>query len=1168
MLLGLVATGAFVLALMAFSRANAARAEADRLRDDLRALNDWVTRYWRETSAPAPAPSAKPENEPVGGGQPPSAVPVPVVEEPAWTAEAAVLHQTEPEPKPEVPPIPVAAMEKPPRPPFDWESLIGVKLFSWIGGIAFTLAAIYFLKYSVEQHWLSPTIRASLGIITGVALLLVCELRIARDYKFTVNALDGAGIAILYATLFAIHALWHLLPEAVVFGLMLIVTAVAVALSIRRDSIFIALLGLLGGFSTPALLATGENKPIALFSYLLLLNIGLAWVATTRRWPVLTAITVIFTAIYQWAWIAKFMTAAQLPLAAGIFVVFGAAAAASLWVGRRADGNQPKFDTAALAGACLPLLFALVAAAVPGYAARYTVLFTFLLLITIGLSVIAVVRGPHWLHLVGGATTVLVFVIWTAGSYTSRAWPAILGWIAAFVIAQLVATHFAKRPDLAIAPLLFFMFPALAAIEPATASPLLLFATLFMLFGCIAAYAIIHDAPVLYFIAAFLTVAAEGIWSSRHLTPERLLSGLSLYGVFALFFLAVPLIARRFGRTFATGRAATFLLLAVIALMFFLASGPIAAVALWGLAILLGVVNAGAIFEARTARNPLFAIGGILLSWVVLAVWCSTALAVTNLIPALAVMGAFALLVIGGNTWAARRSEEFGHSVYLGLAGHLFLIAVASQKSLAIPPWPLFAVMLVLDLAIGIAAIYLKRDRLMVAALAGSQVMLMVWAQNANVAPWANIALATTIVVAALGLAWFAIDRVYAVAAAVALFAAGIVAMIAGGVSAAPLFLTLLATHLAIVIALLVVAWLTEWHIIAVLAVPLSAIATAVARTHGFAQELVFASVLYAPFVIYPLALGTRTKRAMAPYLAAVLASVPFFVFARHAIREAALDYAIGVLPLFQALLMIALLMRLRRIEPPTERTLNRLALVAAAALAFVTVAIPLQLEKQWITIAWALEAAALVWLFTRIPHRGLLVWSGGLFAAVFVRLTFNRAVFAYHPVSHTPIVNWYLYTYLVAAAAFFYASRKLPKEGRPIWAVPALSSCGTILLFFLVNIEIADFYSKGSALTFNFFSSSLAQDLTYTILWALFAIAMLIAGLILQTRAARVAAIILLLLTVLKCFLHDLARLGGLYRVGSLLGLALSLVLVGVLLQKFVLKTAVRVAAAEELPS
>ena len=73
---------------------------------------------------------------------------------------------------------------------------------------------------------------------------------------------------------------------------------------------------------------------------------------------------------------------------------------------------------------------------------------------------------------------------------------------------------------------------------------------------------------------------------------------------------------------------------------------------------------------------------------------------------------------------------------------------------------------------------------------------------------------------------------------------------------------------------------------------------------------------------------------------------------------------AIGILPVAQALLMALLLMRLLKIEPAEERSLGRLALVAGAALAFITVAIPLQLEKEWITIGWALEGAALAWLY------------------------------------------------------------------------------------------------------------------------------------------------------------------------------------------------------------
>ncbi|HEY0591616.1 MAG TPA: DUF2339 domain-containing protein, partial [Thermoanaerobaculia bacterium] len=179
-------------------------------------------------------------------------------------------------------------------------------------------------------------------------------------------------------------------------------------------------------------------------------------------------------------------------------------------------------------------------------------------------------------------------------------------------------------------------------------------------------------------------------------------------------------------------------------------------------------------------------------------------------------------------------------------------------------------------------------------------------------------------------------------------------------------------------------------------------------------------------------------------------------------------------------------------------------------------------------------------------------------FAVVFARLVLNPAVFSYHPRSAVAIVNWYFYTYAVAAAAFYAGARLLRgrlDEARAERRLPkVLAAGGTLLLFLLLNIEIADFYSTGAALTFDFFTSSLAQGLTYTLGWAVFGIALLVAGIAGASRGARIAAIALLSLTAFKCFLFDLGRLGGLYRVGSFVGLAISLALVAVLLQKFAL--------------
>ena len=123
---------------------------------------------------------------------------------------------------------------------------------------------------------------------------------------------------------------------------------------------------------------------------------------------------------------------------------------------------------------------------------------------------------------------------------------------------------------------------------------------------------------------------------------------------------------------------------------------------------------------------------------------------------------------------------------------------------------------------------------------------------------------------------------------------------------------------------------------------------------------------------------------------------------------------------------------------------------------------------------------------------------------------------------------------------------------------LPRLSSVlpagAVILLFLLLNIEIADYFTTGSTITFDFFSSALGQDLTYTLGWAVFAVALLGAGIAVHSKSARIAAIVLLSVAMGKCAFHDLWRLGGLYRVGSLVGIALCALLITVALQKFVL--------------
>jgi uncharacterized membrane protein len=321
---------------------------------------------------------------------------------------------------------------------------------------------------------------------------------------------------------------------------------------------------------------------------------------------------------------------------------------------------------------------------------------------------------------------------------------------------------------------------------------------------------------------------------------------------------------------------------------------------------------------------------------------------------------------------------------------------------------------------------------------------------------------------------------------------------------------------------------------------------------------MALAAALYAVFIAYPFVLNRRARDSRDPYFTAVAGSVLFFFAARRAMLAGGLQGYLGAIPVIEGVVMALLLRQLLHVQPAAERDLGRLAFVAASALTFATVAIPLQLSNQWITIGWALEGAALAWLYRRVPHKGLLYATTALLAVVFVRLALNPAVFVYEPRGSMRIVNWYLYAYLTCGVAMLVASWWLSKtDDRIVPNLPRVSSMvpplAVIVLFILLNIEVADYYATGPEITFRF-GAPLAQDLTYTLCWLVFGLGLLTAGIYIRNRYSRIAAVALIAITAMKAFLYDLGSLGGLYRVGSLVGLAVSLSLVALALQKFVL--------------
>ena len=270
-------------------------------------------------------------------------------------------------PPPVAPPPPVPPSRQPPlkTPPpssgVDWEQWIGIRGAAVLGAIVLALAAVMFLRYTIEHDLIPPIVRVAIGVIVGLASIAASEALRKRDYTTTADALAGGGIVVLYVSTWSARVLYELIGTGFAYGLMILITVTCGLLSWRHRARLTAVLGLVGGFATPILLSTGSDNPIGLFSYVLLLDLGLLTLARRRGWPGLMMLALAGTVFYQAAWILMRMGPERTVLGLGILGVFGVFFALTGRL-RPADDDDPRQAQSQrltqLAGLLLPIAFA------------------------------------------------------------------------------------------------------------------------------------------------------------------------------------------------------------------------------------------------------------------------------------------------------------------------------------------------------------------------------------------------------------------------------------------------------------------------------------------------------------------------------------------------------------------------------------------------------------------------------------------------------------------------------------------------------------------------------------------------------------------------------------------------------------------------------------------
>jgi hypothetical protein len=185
----------------------------------------------------------------------------------------------------------------------DLEKFIGENLISKIGIAILVLGIAFFVKYAIDQNWINEIARVGIGILAG-GIILGFAHYLRQNFKAFSTVLVAGGISTFYFTIGLAFQEYHLFSQTVAFAIMLVITAFSVFISIGYDRQELAILSIIGGFATPFIVSTGSGNYVVLFTYIIILDLGMLVLAMVRKWTLVNIITYVLTMLLYLSWLA------------------------------------------------------------------------------------------------------------------------------------------------------------------------------------------------------------------------------------------------------------------------------------------------------------------------------------------------------------------------------------------------------------------------------------------------------------------------------------------------------------------------------------------------------------------------------------------------------------------------------------------------------------------------------------------------------------------------------------------------------------------------------------------------------------------------------------------------------------------------------------------------
>jgi uncharacterized membrane protein len=186
----------------------------------------------------------------------------------------------------------------------DLEKFIGENLINKIGILILVLGISYFVKYAIDKDWINEPARVGIGVLCG-ALVMGIAHKLRKNYAAFSSVIVAGAIAIFYFTIGIAFHDYHLFNQTAAFSIMVVITAFSALISLSYNRIELAILSLIGGFAVPFMVSTGEGNYVVLFTYIIILNIGILAIAYYKKWNLVNILAYAFTILLYGGWLSR-----------------------------------------------------------------------------------------------------------------------------------------------------------------------------------------------------------------------------------------------------------------------------------------------------------------------------------------------------------------------------------------------------------------------------------------------------------------------------------------------------------------------------------------------------------------------------------------------------------------------------------------------------------------------------------------------------------------------------------------------------------------------------------------------------------------------------------------------------------------------------------------------